>query len=234
MTCDIIYRGNGSETGSLSHKSCRPSWFDKLKCYKTVLTMVEQMPEVFKLHVLYDGAGSPLLDYINATTPKPQMLMQTKCDIFESIKHQWELADQMRSDWIYFVEDDYLHLPDAARVFVEGMGKFNLFTLYDHLDRYTRTDDVTQGKEWIAVTNSCHWRTAESTCMTWAVSRKLWGQIRSTTRQPECLYDRPLFRALLERNIRLWSPIPGRSTHCIAPYLSPLVDWQKLSEGIKP
>ncbi len=233
MKIDIIYRCCGGDT----HGSGRPSWFDKRLCYKSVWDMTQNDPSVFSMHVIYDcgpfeETRSPLLDYIEGMRVSDGAIYKVKYGNYDSMNDQWNLADKLTGDWIYFCEDDYLHTSDAARVMVEGAMRFYLLSLYDHLDRYTRTDDLTTGKETVALSTSCHWRTAESTCSTWACSRKMWSEIRDLAIKFGH-NDRSFFYALIERGIRLWTPIPARSTHCMKGYMSPMVDWDAVAEGVR-
>ena len=208
MKIDIIYRGCGSDTHA------RPSWFDKRLCYKSVWDMTERDPATFSMHVFYDGGRDQLLEYIEGMRVSDGAIYIPKRSGYDTIQDAYEYADKLTGDWIYFVEDDYLHAPDAARVMLEGANKFELLSLYDHLDRYTRNDDRTIGKESVDLTHSCHWRTAESTCSTWACSRKMWNRIKDLARLrgPN---DRSFFYDLITEGIRLWTPIHARSTHCM-------------------
>ena len=231
MKIDIIYRCCGKEVYPDQRRSSRPSWFDKIKCYKSVWDMTDKDPSTFSMHVIYDGDRSPLLDYIEGMRVSDSAIYKMNKGGYESITDQHKLADKLTGDWIYFCEDDYLHTPDAARVMVEGALRFELLSLYDHLDRYTRTDDRTTGKETVAITSSCHWRTAESTCCTYAVSRNTWVKIRDVAWKhgPN---DRSFFYELIEMGIRLWTPILARSTHCMKGYMSPLVLWAYVADRV--
>ncbi len=234
MKIDIIYRGCGKET-TPDTTGRRPHWFNKLKCYKSVWDMTVSDPATFSMHVFYDGECSPLLSYIEHMRVSDGAIYQTTPkegdDKYYSIQHAYNYADKLTGDWIYFVEDDYLHAPDATRVMLEGANKFELISLYDHLDRYTRSDDRTIGKESVDLTHSCHWRTAESTCHTWACSRYLWSRIRGVAKRhgPN---DRSFFYELIDSGDRLWIPIPARSTHCMKGYMSPMVDWDEVAAGV--
>lgn len=228
MKIDIIYRCYGGD----KHGSARPSWFDKRLCYKSVWDMTDQDPTTFSMHVIYDGERQPLLDYIEGMRVSDSAIYRVNLGGYGSINDQWNLADKLTGDWIYFCEDDHLHTKDAARVMLEGAMRFELLSLYDHLDRYTRTDDRTVGKEDVALSPSCHWRTAESTCSTWACSRVMWERIKefARVRGPN---DRSFFYDLISVGIRLWTPIPARSTHCMRGYMSPMVDWDEVAAGVK-
>lgn len=235
MKIDTIYRCCGKEVYPDQKRSSRPEWFNKLRCYKSAWDMTQNDPSTFSMHVIYDGECSLLLDYIEGMRVSDSAIHRVDCggsDKYASMTFQWDLADKLTGDWIYFCEDDYIHAPDSERVMMEGANKFELISLYDHLDRYTRNDDRTTGKETVALSNSCHWRTAESTCSTWAVSRKLWNTIRDVAKQhgPN---DRSFFYDLIDMGIRLWTPIPARSTHCMKGYMSPLVNWDEIANGIR-
>lgn len=231
MRIDVIYRCCGKETSPDTMRASRPRWFDKRLCYKSVWDMTESDPSTFSMHVVYDGLCSPLLNYIQGMRVSDGAIYYTNYGNHHSIDWQWDYADKLTGDWLYFVEDDYLHTPDAARVMVEGAQKFELLSLYDHLDRYTRSDDITTGQDTVALSHSCHWRTAESTCSTWAASRKLWNEIKDLARErgPS---DRHFFHNLIERGIRLWTPMPARSTHCVKGYMSPMVNWDEVATGV--
>jgi hypothetical protein len=47
------------------------------------------------------------------------------------------------------------------------------------------------------------------------------------------LNDRDLFRTLYQNNIRLYTPIPGVSTHVHKDFLSPGIDWCDLHNLIR-
>lgn len=78
-------------------------------------------------------------------------------------------------DYVYFLEDDYLHLPRSKKVLLEGLKTADYVTLYDHPDKYLDSKNggnpFNHGsfqKSEIFVTESAHWRTINSTTMTFA------------------------------------------------------------------
>ena len=45
-------------------------------------------------------------------------------------------------DILYFVEDDYFHMPDAPKSLIEGLTYFDYVTVYDHPDKYQSANRV--------------------------------------------------------------------------------------------
>jgi len=125
-------------------------------------------------------------------------------------------------DNIYFVEDDYLHRAGALAWLMDGLDLSYLVSLYDHPDRYTRTDDLDYLRTEVLVGKVSHWRTAESTTCTWAARKDMFDDKIYDTAIRHALNDRAMFRDLFCQAIRLITPIPGVSTHCHEPFLSPL------------
>lgn len=142
------------------------------------------------------------------------------------------------SDHVYFVEDDYLHLPKSPDVLMEGLERAHYVSLYDHPDKYINGDDggnphVDDGGEITRVfrTQSCHWKLTNSTTMTFATSVRLlkidaplWREYTKGT------YPRDFEAFIQLRNLgrTLATPIPGYSTHTEVDWLSPYIDWSKV------
>lgn len=78
-------------------------------------------------------------------------------------------------DFLYLLEDDYLHLPGSRKALLEGLQIADYVTLYDHPDFYQRDgkgmnpfvhDDLPKSS--IYLTAHSHWRSTVSTTMTFA------------------------------------------------------------------
>ncbi len=222
MKMDIIYRLCESEV-TPPFKRIRPSWFDKINCLKTFIDSVESNKDkIGSLTFLCDGNGK-LSDSIPEQYNKEFANFKSN---EKSLLRTFDIADSLTSEIIYFVEDDYLHLENSIDVIFHGANKLKLVNGYDHLDRYTRKDDLSINQESIVFVSetNCHWRTAESTCCTWAATRPMWESIRDSARHYK-LEDRKFFRNLYRHNIRLWTPMPGVTTQ-VDDKLSPGVNWQ--------
>lgn len=132
---------------------------------------------------------------------------------------------------VYFVEDDYLHMPNAQTAIQEAftLPGVDYVTLYDHPDKYMQPNLLSH----ILLSQHSHWRTTPSTTMTFATKLKTLRedidiyQEFCNTGYP---YDHDMFLALKKRRGRnLVSSLPGLSTHTETRWLSPLVDWSNVA-----
>ena len=233
MNSTIIYRCCESETSGGSLKHIRPLWFDKLKCLKSLLDGCHMT----QFHAVHDGELGLVYNYLAARPGQIRHIHKINYESNEkSLIETFNIADgafEDGADVVYFIEDDFLHTEDAVSVILNGAYNFGLVTGFDHLDRYKRTDDLSYGKELILFSKKTnrHWRTAESTTCTWACNKQTWNQIRDNVRSFK-LQDRELFRSLLQRGIRLWTPIPGVSTTLDVTAFSPGIDWEAVNNAV--
>ena len=222
---NILYRGCSLELESPPKRDGRPVWFSKLKCFENLHQSILNTKSEVKLVCLMDGDKSQLTDLIESYGY--ELIYIHTGSNKKSLIYQLDYANTVIDGDFYFVEDDYLHLPNAINVIISGIKKFGLVTGYDHMDRYTRTDDVCYQKESLYFYDNIHWRTCESTTCTWGIRNDLYKVIYSIAKK-FLLEDREFFRYLHNAGIRLHNPIPGVSTHVHFPYLSPGIDWENL------
>jgi|TARA_B100001093_G_scaffold518681_1_gene604418 hypothetical protein len=139
---------------------------------------------------------------------------------------------------IYFIENDYLHTPDAKKILKEGFDIGASFvSLYDHPDKYLSPDrggnPYCQGgaeDTRVYLTSNSHWKITNSTTMTFAAKVKTLKETERTLREftnGTHPHDFQMFLKLREQNQLLITPIPGKSTHGETAWLSPLIDWNK-------
>lgn len=158
------------------------------------------------------------------------------------------IESENASDIFYVSEDDYLYKPDALAEFVTAMNSLpgvDYATLYDHPDRYTRNDNQAPfGGDKIYVSGRYHWRTVESTCMSFGgriSSMKKDARIhRRLTRNRKYPKDRQIWHKKLGIGWYFWrfpkrrliAPMPSLATHLEAAFLAPAVDWNSLAEQV--
>ena len=172
-------------------------------------------------------------------------MIQTRLGNAES----WRMAahkcveDEADETFIYFVEDDYLHKPQAARALEEGLQMADYVSLYDHPDKYGMSANpyLVQGGEVSRILLSAHhhWKTTNSSTMTFGVKVKtlradwpVW-EAHTAGKNPD---DFGAFQKLLGigswenrlfgKQRTLISCLPGLATHTELAFLSPLVSWE--------
>lgn len=142
-------------------------------------------------------------------------------------------------DFVYFLENDYLHKPNSDKIIIEGLELGASFvSLYDHPDKYLPPSQggnpyCEGGAEdtRVYLTESTHWKITNSTTMTFATTVQTLIRTQETLRKytqgsyPE---DFKMFLDLREQGELLISSIPGYSTHGETAWLSPLTDWSKI------
>jgi hypothetical protein len=110
--------------------------------------------------------------------------------------------------------------------------KYGLVNGYDHPDRYIRDDDMQIDLKIVFdFESNIHWRTAESTCCTWAARSDVYQQIKNDVRSFG-LWDRELFKTLHKKGFPLWTALPGITSQ-IDRNMSPGVDWKLLNDYFK-
>ena len=138
---------------------------------------------------------------------------------------------------VYFIENDYLHLPNSKKIIEEGLNEIgaDFVSLYDHPDKYIDGANpyVQGGGEMtrVMLSTSSHWKVTNSTTMTFASKvktlRKTENILREYT-QGSYPRDFDMFVHLYNSAHYLVTPIPGYSTHGETAWLTPLIDWQKI------
>ena len=118
-------------------------------------------------------------------------------------------------DVLYFVEDDYWHLPEAPAAIVEGLSHFDYVSVYDHLDKYhlpgRAVNPYAKRQKYSELTEVVHgnqfiWRTTNSTTMTFALKGKTLREdadIWSMTQHRRGDYDFEIFTSLTKQAL-LW------------------------------
>lgn len=224
MKISIIYRCCEID----SKESFRPKWFSKLNCAKNFLKFF--LNKNIDILCVHDGEIGEIYKLFKEN--EIYIYKINNNSNLKSLEYCLNLAkDIVNNDFIYFLEDDYLHRYEAYDAMVDGFNiiknnnSIKFLSLQDHMDRYTRTDDLDYGRTNVYVTNTCHWRTAESTTCTWAIAQEDYMEFGYNLAMKHRLNDRALFREALTMGKRLITPMPGFSTHCHLPFLSPTINW---------
>lgn len=235
MTIQVVLRCAGRPS-----RKVRPGWFSKSLCLASLIRAAEHHGDVGFTFVC-DGALPPAIVHLMSETGRVVDLGGRGNSA--SYRASTRIAAQVPgADTIlcYVCEDDYLHVPLALvnLASAESLAPKNAYlTLYDHPDRYRRSDDLRLPD--IAPFNAGHheWRVVESTTMTFATVKRTLIQDRllhSAVAVGSYPRDRFLWRSIqglgLRRPLRIL--FPGRSLFAVRPGLAVHCEEEALSSGV--
>ncbi len=195
-------------------------------------------------HVFADRCSQNTLTKLSEMGLKPQVLDLGNAGSW-LFAANYALQNTGKSDILYFLEDDYLHLSGAMGVLQEGIGKADYVSLYDHPDKYQEDLNpyVEAGGEWSKVLSGsrCHWKTSNSTTMTFGVMHAtlledlpVWQQFCEGGFPDDFGAFQHLQgigsweNVLFGKRRRLVTPLPSFSTHIETEFLAPGKDWTAL------
>lgn len=223
----------------------RPNWFSYEKCFKNLL---DTLNNNCLLTIIFDGN---LLDFDTSFIKKYHKKYQIKTQLIEaggdleSNHKTFEYINTLnlqKDDLIYILENDYLHINNWSDYILDLYsltGGMHYTSLFDHADKYLCQNNV-EG-EWgmyknlvskIYTTNTRHWRTSPNTCGSFIVNKKLFDEDYDILSMRKA--DNTRFGILKEQKNRIvLTPIPGLNTHVQRPWMSPCIDWEKLSNETK-
>jgi hypothetical protein len=227
----IIYR-----ISDAGYKKEKPKYIDNEKCLANATKVFKEA----EWYLLADNVS-------DQTNTMMQKYVPLNCTEYQSVGHgagTFNIAlDKALTynddDIVYFIENDYLHKPDSAKIIREGFELGASFVaLYDHPDKYL--DPGKGGNPYcvggaedtrVYLTDSCHWKITNSTTMTFAAKVSTLKRIEPILRKhtsgthPD---DFQMFLELRQQGELLITPIPGYATHGETAWLSPLTDWSKI------
>lgn len=251
----ILYRTYGGE-----NIAPRPGWYSKELCLKSMLLSYELLQQKVSADftILFDGCLKPHDEWSKTLKRfvEPRGLIiesHYKGNVESTISAVYKATEKPENNVVIIVEDDYLWLAPALVGLHDALTELPVHyaTPYDHPVRYQ--PDYPKGADYphwhntIYIAAERHWRTQESTCMTFAsTSRTLREDMEYFERykdngkgRPE---DRELFREMQSlgnysykdpaRPRILVGPIPSLATHAHLPWLAPLIDWAEEARKI--
>jgi hypothetical protein len=212
------------------HKPTFPIGISKEICLKNFICVFG----IKDLIVIADNCEQQTIKLLQSLNIKD--IRQTSLGNSGSLKFAFEIAynELSQNDIVYFVEDDFLHIPDADRYLLEGIEIADYVSLYDHLDKYMNPSQnpfVKDGGEncKVLLTRSTHWKTTNSTVQTFATKVRTLIEDRNILYKYNFKSNTPqsfaTFLELTKMGRRLITPIQGISTACDS-FPSPIVDWE--------
>jgi hypothetical protein len=228
----IIYR-----ISDAGYSKVKPDYINNENCLKNAT-------KVFK-----DADWLVIADNVSKETDKMIQKYVSKSDIlYVSVGHgagTFNIALDAALEYdgddeiVYFIENDYLHTPDAQSILEEGFKLGASFiSLYDHPDKYL--DPRAGGNPYceggaedtrVYLTENTHWKITNAATMTFATKTSVLKRTQNIFKKytlgsyPQDFY---IFVELRNESELLISPIPSRSTHGETAWLAPLIDWSKI------
>lgn len=236
----ILYRSVGGE-----NPKSRPPYYSKLLCLKSLLRAASRLPH--RPHLTFVNDGPIPADRLSVMEKWGEVISLPGVGNSPSYREVLKLALRLPPDAVvYLAEDDYLyteHALDKLRGALTELPHADYVSLFDHLDRYTRSDDVRGGRSRIYVAAGHHWRTVDSTCLTFGarvgrLKRDAWiHQLCTLPRTPR---DRVIWRLTQGRGLfalkfpkrTLIGPVPSLATHMDPHGLAPNIDWQRVAREV--
>jgi hypothetical protein len=241
------------------HHAPRPFDLDKRTlikiCFLSLVRSIEGIPH--RITILGDRLSDELLAFFRTFEVT---LLNEELGNDKSILRSIQLAcDSEPSEWVYFCEDDYLHVPQSFRFisdfianrpdylhmrkairFKRGSERFRDVPLVvhpaDYPDRYRRHE---RRFSLIFLSKYCHWRQISNTTFTIMAEGSTFRRFRailekSATGARDGYLSKKMYGARLFRNKALCvSPIPGLATHMHQETMTPLVDWASIVEAYR-
>jgi hypothetical protein len=221
----IIYR-----ISDVGYKKDKPPYINNVNCFNNALFTFNKA----NWWVIADNVGDETKEFLHSKLKTVEHV---------SVGHgagTFNLALDMalalpEDEIIYFLENDYVHKPEADKILQEGFDLgADYVALYDHPDKYMNGGNpyVEGGGEITKVflTESCHWKITNSTTMTFAAKVKTLKEDKEVLRKYTSgthPHDFQMFLELRASGRSLITPIPGYATHGETAWLSPLTDWKE-------
>ncbi|MES2436820.1 MAG: class I SAM-dependent methyltransferase [Patescibacteria group bacterium] len=247
--CSIIFR---CHTGDNVHDGVRFAGVSKtelvVKCFKSIVSAAEIVNRDIEIVIVDDHSEKKCIEALEdvlTTSRHPHKIIHvTDTGNKASLRESFEYARDYGKELVYFVEDDYLHLPTSLLEMIEQQTEFknNLnnkevaFYPVDYPDRY-QPQGIYQSM--IVLGKHRHWRTTRHSTLTFFSSRKAvfeyWELFEKMWQGEGNFVDEDqTVNKLWGPDIQLFSPIPTLAIHMqFEEHKPPFVDWQKYWDAIQ-
>jgi hypothetical protein len=248
----------------LLNQAKRPKWFNKTICLNSFIQSIDNLIEA-------NTIGVELKIFIDAFSN----LSEGEYNLFETLKNKKKFVNvekynlksntgsyqqvleeacaSRQSEIVLLTEDDYIWRKGSLIEMVKAFQTIDCdyVTPYDHPVRYDWSYyngvDFPHWENRIFCTGSWHFRSQESTCMTFMVKSDILKEdreyhLRYSPINQKAPNDRELFRFLQKlgghhysqhKKRLLLGPVPSLATHAHLPYLAHTIDWNKIASECK-
>ena len=211
------------------------SELDDLQKIKNILKKSNISNSVINLNVNEFTTNIKKINAKNETVTQNQI--SNMCNIHKSLI----TAKNQSNDLIYFVEDDYIHLPESFNEMILSYERISsqlneelVLCPADYPYLYSKIEPSS-----VFLGSNKHWRRVEETLCTFFTSKKLiekhWNKFVSMCQFEHYPFEQPLHE--IYKVEYCLSPIPSLAIHCTNINsifgLSPNMDWEKIWEENK-
>jgi len=208
---------------------------EDLQKIKNILKKSNINNSVINLNINEFTSNIKKINSKNETVTQNQI--SNMCNIHKSLM----IAKNQSNDLIYFVEDDYIHLPETFNEMIlsyerisSQLNKELVLCPTDYPYLYTKVEPSE-----IFLGSNRHWRRVEETLCTFFTSKilidKYWNKFVSMCQFEHYPFEQPLHE--IYKTEYCLSPIPSLAIHCTNINsifgLSPNMDWEKIWEENK-
>jgi len=208
---------------------------EDLQKIKSILKKTNISNSVINLNVNEFTTNIKKINAKNETVTQNQI--SNMCNIHKSLI----TAKNQSNDLIYFVEDDYIHLPESFNEMILSYERISsqlneelVLCPTDYPYLYSKIEPSS-----VFLGSSKHWRRVEETLCTFFTSKKLiekhWNKFVSMCQFEHYPFELPLHE--IYKVEYCLSPIPSLAIHCTNINsifgLSPNMDWEKIWEENK-
>ena len=207
------------------------------RCVQSLLNSIKQAKGIsIKLHIVDDNSKEPLKKLADKFYPLE------KTGNAESLKFCYELALKEGKELIYFVEDDWLHFPEAISEMIKDFQTFQsklpnspvAIHPYDDPDRYDRDGSKLLSR--IVRGAKRHYRTNEYSTQVFLIHKEAFAQfwtiwMESIDEKKKEIHEANITNQIWRKSCILFSPIPSLAIHMNGNNPELYQDWRKIWEN---
>lgn len=202
------------------------------KCW---LSLQDSVSDEDELIVIYDEISSLTLSFLNDTA-------NSLIRFYKVPKHKWnehlhtiklfsileqEMKNYNDSDWIYIVEDDYLHSENALNIMRDAQKYWGGFMVPYELPSYYIEDIYSK----ILIGETCHWRTVHKGTMTTCARVLTIKENMEIFKKMAPRSNDTMFETIY-KDTPCICPLPGVASHLAKGQMTPIVDWFERWENV--
>lgn len=219
MHLSVIYR----LTDITSTNASPIFWDNKYRLNEICLrSFVEAFKDVNPhVYMIIDQSPDFYSSFVKQIVPFSMDIEFTNSGVRENAVHQYDYVKD--DDVYYFLECDYLHLPDAGRKMMDAVKEFDFISPYDHPDKYK--EGMIPKQKGISETKDHLWRETDSTTSTFMARGEMVKKELNHFKSFGWI-DHLRWIDLGSKGYKLWTPIPSLATHMVEAYMAPNVDWK--------